>query len=56
MESEKKRFNLISTGTAGDAIDLEPDPFIQHGHVTEVTGKTQKGARDDGETAARCRW
>jgi hypothetical protein len=24
---------------------LELDPFIQHGHVIEVTGKTQTGAR-----------
>jgi hypothetical protein len=45
MESEKNRFNIISTGTAAEAIDLELDPFIQHGHVIEVTGKTQMGAR-----------
>jgi hypothetical protein len=45
VESEKNRFNIISTGKAAEAIDLELDPFIQHGHVIEVTGKTQKGAR-----------
>ena len=28
-----------------ETIDLELDPFIQHGHVIEVTGKTQVGAR-----------
>jgi hypothetical protein len=44
-ESEKNRFNIISTGQAAEVIDLELDPFIQHGHVIEVTGKTQKGAR-----------
>jgi len=45
VESEKNRFNIISTGQAAAVIDLELDPFIQHGHVIEVTGKTQKGAR-----------
>jgi hypothetical protein len=45
VESEKNRFNIISTGKAAEVIDLELDPFIQHGHVIEVTGKTQKGAR-----------
>jgi hypothetical protein len=44
-ESEKNRFNIISTGKSAEVIDLELDPFIQHGHVIEVTGKTQKGAR-----------
>ena len=45
VESEKNRFNIISAGQAAEAIDLELDPFIQHGHVIEITGKTQKGAR-----------
>jgi hypothetical protein len=45
VESEKNRFNIISTGKSAEVIDLELDPFIQHGHVIEVTGKTQKGAR-----------
>lgn len=45
VESEKNRFNIISTGKATEAIDLELDPFIQHGHVIEITGKTQTGAR-----------
>jgi len=45
VESEKNRFNIISAGKAAEVIDLELDPFIQHGHVIEVTGKTQKGAR-----------
>ncbi|HXX02093.1 MAG TPA: hypothetical protein VEJ00_12830, partial [Candidatus Acidoferrales bacterium] len=27
------------------AIALELDPFVQHGHVIEITGKTQTGAR-----------
>jgi len=45
MESEKNRFTIISKGKAAEAIALELDPFIQHGHVIEVTGKTQTGAR-----------
>jgi len=45
IESEKNRFTIISKGKQGDAIDLELDPFIQHGHVIEVAGKTQVGAR-----------
>ena len=45
MESEKKRFTMISTGTAAEAIDLELDPFIQHGHLIELAGNTQQGAR-----------
>ena len=45
VESEKNRFTIISKGNQTEAIDLELDPFIQHGHVIEVTGKTQSGAR-----------
>src|ERR1700728_1235902 len=45
VESEKNRFTIISKGNQTGAIELELDPFIQHGHVIEVTGKTQTGAR-----------
>jgi hypothetical protein len=45
VESEKNRFTIISKGKQTAAIDLDLDPFIQHGHVIEVTGKTQIGAR-----------
>ena len=45
VESEKNRFTIISKGKENEAIDLELDPFIQHGHVIEITGKTQVGAR-----------
>jgi quercetin dioxygenase-like cupin family protein len=44
-ESEKNRFTIIPKGKQTDAINLELDPFIQHGHVIEVTGKTETGAR-----------
>jgi hypothetical protein len=45
VESEKNRFTIISKGKETEAIELQLDPFIQHGHVIEVTGKTQIGAR-----------
>src|SRR5712675_1741466 len=45
MESEKNRFTIISKGKQTEAIELELDPFIQHGHVIEVAGKTLVGAR-----------
>jgi quercetin dioxygenase-like cupin family protein len=45
VESEKNRFTIIARGKQSEAIDLELDPFIQHGHVIEITGKTQTGAR-----------
>ncbi|HEY6769375.1 MAG TPA: hypothetical protein VI386_31920 [Candidatus Sulfotelmatobacter sp.] len=45
VESEKNRFNIISRSKQTDAINLELDPFVQHGHVIEVTGKTESGAR-----------
>jgi hypothetical protein len=45
VESEKNRFTIISKNKESEAIELDLDPFIQHGHVIEVTGKTQNGAR-----------
>jgi FecR protein len=45
MESEKNRFTIIPKGKQSEAIELDLDPFIQHGHIIEVTGKTQVGAR-----------
>jgi hypothetical protein len=45
VESEKNRFTIIPKGKDSVAINLELDPFVQHGHVIEVTGKTQQGAR-----------
>lgn len=45
VESEKNRFTIIPKDKETEAIALDLDPFIQHGHVIEVTGKTQVGAR-----------
>jgi hypothetical protein len=45
MASEKNRFTIIAKGKETEAMNLELDPFIQHGHVIEVLGKTEVGAR-----------
>jgi hypothetical protein len=45
VESEKNRFTLIPKDKDSEAINLDVDPFIQHGHVIELTGKTEIGAR-----------
>ena len=45
MESEKNRFTIIEKENNNEAMNLELDPFVQHGHVIEVTGKTENGAR-----------
>jgi hypothetical protein len=44
-ESEKNRFTVISKENDAGAIVLQLDPFVQHGHVIELTGKTEVGAR-----------
>jgi FecR protein len=45
LESQKNRFTIIPKGKGTTAINLELDPFMQHGHVIELTGKTEAGAR-----------
>jgi hypothetical protein len=45
MESEKNRFTIINKEAENAAMNLDLDPFVQHGHVIEVTGKTETGAR-----------
>jgi hypothetical protein len=45
MESEKNRFTVIPKGKETAAMRLELDPFVQHGHVIEVRGKTEPTAR-----------
>jgi hypothetical protein len=45
LESERNRFTIIPKGKESAAMDLELDPFVQHGHVIEVIGKTEAGAR-----------
>jgi hypothetical protein len=45
VESEKNRFTIIPKEKESVAINLELNPFVQHGHVLELTGKTEIGAR-----------
>jgi FecR protein len=45
LESEKNRFTVIPRGKDTAAINLELDPLVQHGHVIELIGKTEAGAR-----------
>jgi hypothetical protein len=45
VESEKNRFTVIAKGPEKVVLALELDPFIQHGHVIEVKGKTESNAR-----------
>ncbi|MBZ5629983.1 MAG: FecR domain-containing protein [Acidobacteriia bacterium] len=45
VESEKNRFTVIAKGSDTVEMVLELLPFVQHGHVIEVKGKTEKSAR-----------
>jgi hypothetical protein len=45
VESEKNRFTVITKEADTGKIALELDPFVQHGHVIELKGKTETGAR-----------
>ena len=44
-ESEKNRFQIIAKGAPDLGLRLELEPFIQHGHVIEIKGCTEPGAR-----------
>jgi len=45
VESEKNRFTIIVKPSDSGAIFLDIDPLVQHGHVIELAGKTESGAR-----------
>jgi len=45
IESEKNRFTVIAKESDNGAIALTIEPFVQHGHVIELLGKTEVGAR-----------
>ena len=45
VESEKNRFTIIAKSNERIEMALDMDPFVQHGHVIEVKGKTEGGAR-----------
>ena len=45
VESVKNRFTIIPRAKEKVDLSLDIEPFIQHGHVIEVQGKTESGAR-----------
>ena len=45
VESEKNRFTIVVKAKEKIELALDIDPLVQHGHVIEVTGKTEAGAR-----------
>lgn len=45
LGSDKNRFTIIPKTADSGSITLDLDPFMQHGHVIELTGKTEVGAR-----------
>lgn len=45
LSSDKNRFTIIPKSKDSGSISLELDPFVQHGHVIELTGKTESGAK-----------
>jgi hypothetical protein len=45
LESERNRFTIIPKGKETAAMNLELESFVQHGHVIEVIGRTETGAR-----------
>jgi hypothetical protein len=44
-ESERNQFTVVAHAPDATALLLELEPFTQHGHVIEVKGKTDPGAR-----------
>lgn len=44
IESERNKFNVVPKNTEG-ALSLELEPFVQHGRIIEVRGKTDTTAR-----------
>jgi hypothetical protein len=45
VESQKSRFTLMAKGSETASIALELGDLVQHGHVIEVRGRTEQGAR-----------
>jgi hypothetical protein len=44
VESERDRFSIVPRSSS-ESLALNLDQLIQHGHVIEVVGKTEQGAR-----------
>ena len=45
VESEKNRFTVIAKNAGAMELPLELEPFVQHGRIIEVRGRTEPKAR-----------
>ncbi len=45
IESERNRFTIIAKAPEKPTIALDLQPFVQHGRILEIKGKTEPGAR-----------
>lgn len=45
IQSERNRFTVIAKAPDASGLALELEQFVQHGHVIEIRGKTEVGAR-----------
>lgn len=45
VESERNQFSVVARVTEATGLPLELQPFVQHGHMIEVKGKTDPSAR-----------
>jgi urease accessory protein UreE len=45
VESEKNRFTVVAKSGESATLPLDVQPFVQHGHILEIRGKTESGAR-----------
>jgi len=45
VESERNQFSVVLRSNDVAAVTLDLEPFVQHGHVLEIKGKTDSGAR-----------
>jgi hypothetical protein len=45
VESEHNQFTVLARAADSGSVTLELQPFVQHGHIIEVKGRTDMGAR-----------
>jgi len=45
VESERNQFSVVAKAIDAGTLPLDLEPFIQHGHVIEIQGRTDPNAR-----------
>lgn len=45
VESERNQFSVVARATEATGLPLELQPFVQHGHMIEIKGRTDPSAR-----------